>query len=239
MVHSDSRQDFNKKILELVENFFSSGDCDSSFVRVLLAGHSLGGAVGQVAANDSRKHCGIDSSQVSVYNFGCPRIGNYAFGLGCEAAVPNAGHIVNALNALARTPKLWFMYKRAGRRVIINSMDDIIVDPCFLEFRLASLYEGIVKIADQLLYSYRKSLKSIVRAFITHKGLLVGMEGMLDLFKKDQLACLLAVCESKMKRSASLSHDVWLRNHTIKEKIQALNGEVAQLSFTVLVLLAR
>lgn len=74
----------------------------------------------QFAAYNLRKHCGTESGRISVYTFGCPRIGNHTFALEYEAAVPITLHIVNVLDALAWKATLWFAYKRVGKWVITN-----------------------------------------------------------------------------------------------------------------------
>lgn len=62
-------------------------------VRVLVTGHSLGGALGMLCAYDvARAHPGLD---VSCYTFGTPRVGNRAFADLYGGLVPDTWHVVN------------------------------------------------------------------------------------------------------------------------------------------------
>jgi predicted lipase len=62
-------------------------------MRVLLTGHSLGGALATLAAHDLATHCGLTNCQ--VYTFGAPRPGNRAFRREYDQLVPDTWHIIN------------------------------------------------------------------------------------------------------------------------------------------------
>lgn len=67
--------------------------------RVLLAGHSLGGALATLAAYDVRalgKTHGC-ADNVSCITFGAPRTGNHAFARDLEQMVPDCWHVINGI----------------------------------------------------------------------------------------------------------------------------------------------
>ena len=180
---------FNTRVLESVKRAVKVGGPN---MRVLITGHSLGGAVAQLAAFDIKEYCGLNSGQIAVYTFGCPRVGNYAFAEEYEHRIPNTWHVVNNLDAVARSPKLWILYKQTCKRVVINSKGDIIVDPMFLEFKLMSLYIMRVKVADHTLMAYRKALATVLRVqFVEHKGFPGSVMAMQQLLRKGQLTQVL------------------------------------------------
>lgn len=46
---------------------------------------------------------------------------------------PDTWHIINDQDVVAKAPKFLVLYKRAGHRVIINRLGDMIVRPSFIE----------------------------------------------------------------------------------------------------------
>ena len=201
---------FNERVLAAVKRVMLSPGFDVDRMRVLVTGHSLGGAVAQLAACDIRRHCGVASDRVTVYTFGCPRVGNHAFAREYEAAVPDTWHVVNDLDAVARTPKFWVLYKRAGKRMVINPKGDGILDPLFMEFKMMSLYVAKVKVTDHWLSAYRKSLRAVVCAqFIKWKGIPGGKRAMQRLFDKGVISAVLALRASTASRLAARGSGVW------------------------------
>ena len=66
-------------------------------VVLLLAGHSLGGALAQLAAHDIATAAAKQGLTVTVgcYTFGAPRMGNHAFANEYNKLVPHTWHIIN------------------------------------------------------------------------------------------------------------------------------------------------
>lgn len=55
----------------------------------------------------------------------------------CFAQVaPDTWHIINDQDVVAKAPKFLILYKRAGHRVVINKMGDMIVRPSFIEITM-------------------------------------------------------------------------------------------------------
>ena len=69
--------------------------CQTS--RLPGAGHSLGGALGELAAYDvaqAAQAADLDLG-LACYNFGAPRVGNHAFALNFLEAVPDTWNVIN------------------------------------------------------------------------------------------------------------------------------------------------
>eukprot|EP00803_Ostreobium_quekettii_P001664 evm.model.scf_661.6 EVM.evm.TU.scf_661.6 scf_661:45589-48045(-) len=191
--------DFSMRVLQAVQRVLNSPQFDRSQMRVLVTGHSLGGAVAQLAAMDIRRCCGVGSELLSVYTFGCPRLGNHAFAREYEENIPDSWLVINDLDAIARTPKLWVMYKHAGTRVVINPHGDMVVRPHFLEFKFTSMYLTRVKLVDHLLTGYSKSLSAVVGAqFMEYKGTRASRAAMEVLLREQHLTAVLGVKETHM-----------------------------------------
>lgn len=68
----------HRNLLAFVTQLLAPGSC-SQHASVLLTGHSLGGAIACLLAFDLVQRTPLMSHRVTVYTFGCPRIGNHAF----------------------------------------------------------------------------------------------------------------------------------------------------------------
>ncbi len=68
-----------------------------SSMQVFVAGHSLGGALANLAAYDIVKGLKLvdRKTTVSCYTFGAPRVGNYAFAHEYTTNVPDTWSIIN------------------------------------------------------------------------------------------------------------------------------------------------
>lgn len=73
-----------------------------------------------------------------VYTFGCPRIGNPAFGLTYNARVPATFRVVVDGDIISAWPKLFGVYKHAGVEVLVDadSGGNLIVNPSVVESAL-------------------------------------------------------------------------------------------------------
>merc|ERR1711920_396112 len=92
--------------------------------EVCVTGHSLGGALSVLMAIDLEMN-GI-AENVTIYNFGCPRVGNHAFADFCGRMLPNMFRVVTdgdmAAGMLKHTHFMPWLprYKHSGRLVIID-----------------------------------------------------------------------------------------------------------------------
>lgn len=88
---------------------------------ILLTGHSLGGALATLCAFDlsHRRWSQGRHHQIVMYNYGSPRVGNKAFAVEFDRAVPNAWRIVNRRDAVVTVPRL-VGYCHVGHAVIMG-----------------------------------------------------------------------------------------------------------------------
>ena len=63
--------------------------------RIILTGHSLGGALAVLAAHELQRELALPGAAISCYTFGAPRTGNHAYALEYCAAVPDTWHVIN------------------------------------------------------------------------------------------------------------------------------------------------
>lgn len=141
--------------------------------RIIATGHSLGGALAQLAAFDTAKFARDDPATYSInltcITYGCPRPGNYAFARRFLSYVPDGWDIMHSGDVVARSGKFVFLYKRAAHRVIVSPTGDIIVRPSYAEHRIYSGLRHSIK--DHLLTMYSKSLLSILKGQFTFKAI--------------------------------------------------------------------
>lgn len=201
---------FDQRVLAKVRGIIEGAEIDKQNVRVLVSGHSLGGAIAILAAHDIAKLCCLSPHQLSCYTFGCPRVGNSAFADEYNKIVPNTWHVINDLDPVPRMAKFWMLYKRSGRRVVVNSRGDIIISPMFLEFKLSSAFMGKVKLAHHRLSSYRKSLRHVAAAqFHKHKSLPGGHDALRELCGKGCITKVLNVGGGAVGNLARVASRLW------------------------------
>ena len=81
---------------------------------------------------------------------------------------------------VARGGKMFFLYKRAGHRVLINKLGDLIIRPNPLEASMR-LVPCSGSVQQHLLTSYLQSLLSVLLAQFSQKRLTGGSKGVLAL----------------------------------------------------------
>eukprot|EP00892_Ulva_mutabilis_P004928 jgi/Ulvmu1/2807/UM142_0005.1 len=172
-------------VLSLVREILD-GAPNPGAVRVLCTGHSLGGAVAQLASIDIVRSLDLPPERVAVYTFGCPRIGNHALAEEVEELVPDTWHVINDQDVVTRGMKLLGVYKRAGHRVIINRRGDLIVRPSHFE---ASMLQNWLPhsgaAADHGTVSYQNALVAIILAQLQDSSRHAdGLHGLLGLLKQ-------------------------------------------------------
>ncbi|KAK9824760.1 hypothetical protein WJX74_005593 [Apatococcus lobatus] len=147
-------------------------------VPILFTGHSLGGALCQLAAYDLVKAASEAQLPIKLacYTFGAPRVGNHAFAHDFAEQIPDTWNIINDQDVIARRGKLWFLYKRAGHRVIINARGDLIVRPSFAEANVQRVPGG-GSINQHYLGSYQQAMLAVCLAQFSAKRYREGMEG--------------------------------------------------------------
>ena len=89
------------EVLALLRDLLAAAP-DPGAVRVLCTGHSLGGAVAQLASFDIVRRLGVPPERISTYTFGCPRIGNRALAAEFAEVVPDTWHVINDQDVVTR-----------------------------------------------------------------------------------------------------------------------------------------
>ncbi len=124
LVHDGFYSIYQKEIaqqtLEVVKQFNPNIPC-------YIAGHSLGGAIAVLAALDMSLNFPLIQSQIRMYNYGAPRVGNPTFAQFYSQQIPNSYRIVNWADITPLLPPTqfqkshylhvgqeWFFLKQTG-----------------------------------------------------------------------------------------------------------------------------
>ncbi|BDA48303.1 probable lipase at C-terminar half [Coccomyxa sp. Obi] len=178
----------NRRVIAHVQEIVAASGLKAGNIRVLLTGHSLGGALAALAAHDLVTHCGLTSCQ--VYTFGAPRPGNRAFKREYDQLVPDTWHIINDADAVPRVGKFVALFARPGQRVIVDYRGDVVVRPSPHEIHIRNGSNP----GHHFLASYRRALMGICQAQFTSKALKGGHEAILRLAQQPELRVFLAAC---------------------------------------------
>lgn len=162
--------------------------------QILVTGHSLGGALAQLAAYDIKMNCADSGADVKVscYILGAPRVGNAAFARAFEAAGAHSWSIINRGDPVTQHGKFMFLYKRPGQRVLVGT-GDMLVAPPFLE---AAVWRRAihVSIAQHMMGAYRKSFAAIIHRHLTlEKASHQGKQALLDLAQQPGMQQVLEI----------------------------------------------
>ncbi|KAK9907744.1 hypothetical protein WJX75_009081 [Coccomyxa subellipsoidea] len=176
-----------QRIVERVLDIVTSHEW--ACTKVYLTGHSLGGALANLAAYDiarALERLNGRVTRVICYTFGSPRTGNHAFAHDYQRVVPDTWSIINDQDAVARNAKFWVLYKRPGQRVLINVRGDMLVRPSFAELSIQQTPVGS-SVFHHYLLAYRDALAAICRAQMNRKKRLQGgLAGVMALLEGDE-----------------------------------------------------
>jgi len=100
--------------------------------------------------------------QIICYTFGAPRVGNKYAAREFERLVPALWNVVNNVDMVVFSGKLFKMYNHPGLRVLIDSKGDILVRPSVLELALRHFF-FTERIRDHLLRNYFFSMLEVCR----------------------------------------------------------------------------
>lgn len=116
----------------------------SDSLELYITGHSLGGALATLAAfdvavnilprvNRRRHHFQLPPVSITMYNFGSPRVGSYAFSSVYQGLIPNTFRVVVDGDIVSGVPSAW--YKHVGTEVVVDreGAGNFICDPSFVE----------------------------------------------------------------------------------------------------------
>ncbi|EFN58927.1 hypothetical protein CHLNCDRAFT_140897 [Chlorella variabilis] len=181
--------------------------------RILLAGHSLGGAMSQLCGMDLAaalpgwgfalapaaavapaapppSAAALPAVSLTTVTFGAPRTGNHAFAREYDAALPDCWSIINGQDVVANQAKFLVLFKRAGKPVLLSGAGDLLVRPSRLEHS-AQRASGASISHHKLLGSYCPSLATFLAHQSGGKPLPGGREAVEDLWRGGATAQLL------------------------------------------------
>ena len=171
----------NTQVLEKAHKVITSAETIDD-MRVLVTGHSLGGALATLAAVEIKER--DLAVNVTAYTFGAPRVGNKHFTAYSNALVPNAFAIINKEDPVPRIPKLG--YKRTGQRVNMSLLTgDLVVNPTYFEVSVYSSTAGSRK--EHATGSYGLALALFIKSqFFISKRLPGGGRGRIAVGRSGQ-----------------------------------------------------
>ncbi|KAI9911479.1 hypothetical protein PsorP6_009245 [Peronosclerospora sorghi] len=102
-------------------------------VSLYVTGHSMGGALAVLAAYDLAVNFNL---QVTMYNFGGPRVGNPSFRQHYDSCVPTSYRVVMDGDIVPGWPRFWGLYEHVGTEISLDVDGNLIVDPSFVERHL-------------------------------------------------------------------------------------------------------
>lgn len=117
--------------------------CTGTYDRLILTGHSLGGALSELSAPDLY-HQNLGNPE--VINFAAPRVGKRDFARSFDADKLRCTRVVNRWDSIPKLPSLWTGYLHVGDAVTING-----------GFTLNSLH------AHSLDNSYRPGIRNMLK----------------------------------------------------------------------------
>ena len=80
--------------------------------RLIVTGHSLGGALATLCALDLQfNFFSTEPERISLYSFGSPRVGNSEFRQSFNRRVPNSYRVVNGMDIVPAVPRPWQGYR--------------------------------------------------------------------------------------------------------------------------------
>ncbi|GLC42478.1 hypothetical protein PLESTB_001102700 [Pleodorina starrii] len=110
MVHKgflDAYDSVRRTVFSLLDEITGSGEKGDNW-RVLVTGHSLGGALATLAAYElaERRTPARAVQAISLYTYGAPRVGNKAFAEEFDRLVPDAWRVSNINDIIPSVPRL-------------------------------------------------------------------------------------------------------------------------------------
>ncbi len=148
--------------MSMVSDITASPSDEQHPWRILVCGHSLGGAAAKIAAYDlSEWNIRVgEGHRVLCYTYGCPRVGNSAFAKSYNLMVPNTWNIMHLNDIVIKNGKFIFLYKRDGHCMYLTKFGPII-DPSRIEsYTLGGMKSSM---QDHFLDSYASSLVALLR----------------------------------------------------------------------------
>ncbi|KAA6428794.1 MAG: hypothetical protein FRX49_01669 [Trebouxia sp. A1-2] len=139
---------FNTKVIKRIMEMVDRRQPGSDKLKIIITGHSLGGALATLAAYDICKQLQASNKQdveVMCYSFGAPRTGNHAFAADYNRVVPDTWSDV-----VTRGGKFFFLYKRPGQSMdkhLLSSYQYAIMAVILAQFTCKGFSDGMEGVA--------------------------------------------------------------------------------------------
>ena len=134
---------------------------------MIFCGHSLGGALGVLAALDAKPALprGVD---LSVYSFGSPRLANQRFARSLNRVLPSHYRFVYERDMIPQYPKFLYVYKHAGTEVMVDGSANLIFGPSSMERTFMRFGKGSMRAHE--LQNYIDALAAITARWEEESG---------------------------------------------------------------------
>ena len=83
--------------------------------KILVTGHSLGGALASIAAATISYNECASAEDIKLITFGQPRVGNSEYAASMDKLVPNTLRVVNGRDPVVQVPPREYGYQHHGR----------------------------------------------------------------------------------------------------------------------------
>ncbi|CAI7808021.1 unnamed protein product, partial [Closterium sp. NIES-53] len=132
----DGYKSVKPRLLLLLKSILASS---SEKYHIMVTGHSLGGALStlftyDLAQSDIKKQHGFN---LSLYNFGSPRVGNHAFAARFNQLVGDSWRIANDHDIVPRVP--YVFYKHVATGVVLRPDSQKLEKDALLKKRLDTI----------------------------------------------------------------------------------------------------
>lgn len=88
--------------------------------RIIVTGHSLGGALATLCAVDLQYNF-PKQIQIETYTFGAPRVGNAGFRESFNRRLPRSYRIIYGMDIVPALPRVWQGYRHVGTEVRLGN----------------------------------------------------------------------------------------------------------------------
>ncbi|GFR45786.1 hypothetical protein Agub_g7240, partial [Astrephomene gubernaculifera] len=133
--------------------------------RILVTGHSLGGALATLGSYDLKKS--DPARDITCYTFGAPRVGNDHFASEYDRLIPNTFRVTNKYDIVVSVPRT-FKYTHVGRAVQPSEPHgDLQLVPPALQLKLVDkLKRGVAfSVSQHMGTTYQTTLGAALRLF--------------------------------------------------------------------------
>jgi len=153
--------------------------------RLLVTGHSLGGAQATACAYDmsrwiipsvkkdllyNRGKAAADKVTLCCYTFGAPRLGGPRFQAAFDKAVPETHRVINDGDVVTTTPPHWLGFNHVGTEHVLDYTGSLMTDPSMIERKFGN--KTRTHADSHRMLNYTKAIKRAYRPVMPIEDLL-------------------------------------------------------------------